>query len=167
MGAGCQTPGPLEPPIVPDSQLNPPSGTTLVQRLSAVGSQIYTCTETANGDAGITYAWVFKAPAAILSNDSCVAVATHSVGPTWTSDQDGSTVVGSKQFAKTVDTTAVPWLLLKATSTTGSGMFSAVTYIQRVDTTGGIAPADSCDASNVTTDQNVPYTAVYYFYTGP
>jgi hypothetical protein len=35
------------------------------------------------------------------------------------------------------------------------------TYIQRLYTAGGLAPANPCDPL---TTANVPYTAVYYFY---
>ena len=35
---------------------------------------------------------------------------------------------------------AIPWLLLRATSTTGTGVFTNVTYVQRLNTTGGVAP---------------------------
>lgn len=61
---------------------------------------------------------------------------------------------------------AVPWLLLRATSTSGSGLFSAVTFIQRVDTQGGTAPASGCDASHVGAEARASYSADYYFYAG-
>jgi hypothetical protein len=38
------------------------------------------------------------------------------------------------------DVGAVPWLLLRATSMSGPGQFSRVTYVQRVDTKGGWRP---------------------------
>ena len=61
---------------------------------------------------------------------------------------------------------AIPWLLLRASSTTGTGVFTNVTYVQRLNTTGGVAPATGCGASTSGTDTSVAYTADYYFYTG-
>ena len=62
----------------------------------------------------------------------------------------------------TVDSDAVPWLLLKATSTEGHGIFSRVTYIQRVNTVGGVAPTEP--GTYVGEEVSVPYTTEYYFY---
>ena len=41
-----------------------------------------------------------------------------------------------------------------------------MTCIQRLETVGGIAPADGCDQSAAGTARAVPYTAVYAFYYG-
>jgi hypothetical protein len=138
-----------------------------------VGAQVYTCTTTGGGqDAGVdggsaTYAWVLKAPDAKLYDACNQQVGTHGAGPSWTSILDGSVVNGAKVMqADAPVASAVPWLLLRATSTTGSGAFSAITYIQRVNTTGGKAPATGCDGSTVGSETRVDYTADYYFYSG-
>jgi hypothetical protein len=166
-GDGCTSLGALVPPTV-DVSIQTPAGVTLEQRFHAEGFQVYTCTGTAGADGGATtYAWKLKAPDATLYDDTCAAVGTHYAGPTWESDADGSTVVGSRIAGFTVDASAVPWLLLSATANTGTGIFSSITYIQRVDTTGGLMPTSGCSAATVNTDQSVPYTATYYFYTGP
>ena len=47
-------------------------------------------------------------------------------------------------------------------SNEGHGKFSAVTYIQRVNTVGGTAPTTGRDAMHL--EARVPYTAEYYFY---
>jgi hypothetical protein len=64
----------------------------------------------------------------------------------------------------TVDSDAIPWLLLMAASTEGPGIFSRVSYIQRVNTTGGLTPTTECSAENEGEEVGIPYTAVYYFY---
>jgi hypothetical protein len=53
---------------------------------------------------------------------------------------------------------------LKAKSNEGTGTFSKVTYIQRVDTAGGKAPSDGCDQAHADAEARVDYTAYYYFY---
>ena len=61
-----------------------------------------------------------------------------------------------------VDSTAIDWLLLQAVSTDGPGIFKPVTYIQRVNTVGGKAPATP--GTSICAEVKVPYTAEYYFY---
>ena len=62
----------------------------------------------------------------------------------------------------TPDPTAVAWILLSKFRTEGAGIFSKVTYIQRVNTVGGLAPSEPGLIDGET--KQVPYTAEYYFY---
>jgi hypothetical protein len=41
-----------------------------------------------------------------------------------------------------------------------------VTFIQRLATIGGNAPADGCNAGTVNAEAPIDYSANYYFYTG-
>jgi hypothetical protein len=178
MAAGCGnegaqttsgTTGWLTPSSVP-SALAAPAGATVKVHDHAAGAQIYTCTASAadgSADAGATtYAWVLKAPDANLYDSSGAQVGTHGAGPHWSSS-DGSVVNGMKVAqVDSPQADAIPWLLLRATSTTGTGIFSDVTYVQRLDTAGGTAPATGCDWTTVGTDVRSAYTAEYYFYTG-
>ena len=163
----CDQLGPLVPPSVP-AALAAPSGAMLAKRVHAVGVQIYTCTPPTGGGATASYTWALKAPDAKLYDTSCTLVGTHGAGPSWRSEADGSTVVGAAVASVDApDThTAVPWLLLKAVSHTGTGVMSDVIAVQRVDTQGGVAPTSGCDAAHVGSDTSVAYTATYYFYTG-
>jgi hypothetical protein len=67
-----------------------------------------------------------------------------------------------------VSPTAVPWLLLSATTTPapdGGGVLADATFVQRLNTVGGVAPAGStCTAANVGATAEVPYTADYVFW---
>jgi hypothetical protein len=162
----CASLGSFVAPTVPDA-LKPPTGATLSQRFRADGFQVYTCTPSGDGgaDSGVTFSWVVV-PDASLYNDSCIKVGTHFGGPTWKSSIDGSSVVGARVASVDV-TNAIPALLLKASSNSGEGIFSNVTAIQRLNTTGGVAPsAASCNASTLGQVSSVAYTATYYFYTG-
>lgn len=109
-------------------------------------------------------AWVFVAPEAVLyscDSDDADVVGFHYAGPTWESNS-GSTVVGAVLERATPDPDAIPWLLLRAVSAEGPGPFRRVTYIQRVNTEGGKAPAYPGDFVGEVAE--VPYTADYYFY---
>jgi hypothetical protein len=72
-----------------------------------------------------------------------------------------------RQKVDAPDADAVPWLLLKAKSTEGTGGLAAVTSIQRVDTAGGKAPAGGCEEGRAGARERVAYRATYYFYRGP
>lgn len=147
------------PPTAPDPTLAAPDGNRLFLTTHATGVQIYTCQQAAAGPA-----WVFAFPEATLARDDGKLVVFHFAGPTWEA-LDQSTVVGARVAGVTVDPTAIPWLLLSASATTGDGTLSKVTFIQRFDTVGGIAPpATTCDAAHLGAATRVPYSATYLFY---
>jgi hypothetical protein len=149
----------LSSPPLPSSTLAVPAGNRVAFHYDAVGVQIYACSTTATG-----YGWVFQAPEATLYAKHGRVAGKHYAGPTWESI-DGSTVVGSKVAGFTADPTAIPELLLKAVSHTGDGRMTDVTYVQRLDTVGGLAPTTGCDATTPAgTTARVDYTATYYFY---
>lgn len=135
---------------------------TLALEARAAGVQIYTCS--AARTVGAKPEWILKAPDAVLYDASGAKVAKHYAGPTWEA-LDGSKVVGKARASAIPTASAIPWLLLDATSTEGSGRFSHVTAVQRLATEAGKAPADGCDAASLGKELRVPYKAVYRFYT--
>jgi hypothetical protein len=136
--------------------LQVPAGNKVSFHVYAQGVQIYRW----NGDS-----WDFVAPVAKLYADANFRgkVGIHYGGPTWESNS-GSTVIGSRVAGCTPDSAAIPWLRLRAVSAKGPGIFSNTTFIQRVNTTGGLAPATP--GSIIGEVAEVPYTAEYYFYRG-
>ncbi|KAF5992773.1 DUF3455 domain-containing protein [Streptomyces sp. WAC00263] len=134
--------------------LKVPDGNRLTGVFSAAGVQTYTC---ADG------AWKLLEPAATLwaKNDrSHRPVALHSRGPVWVSTVDGS-AVNAAAIANSPKTGTIPELLLQSTATRGTGVFAGVSYVQRLDTHGGVAPTTTCSG----TDQiSVRYSATYAFY---
>jgi hypothetical protein len=48
------------------------------------------------------------------------------------------------------------------TETVGPGIFERATYIQRLNSTGGLAPATA--PTQLGQEARVPYTAEYYFF---
>jgi Protein of unknown function (DUF3455) len=158
----AQASPPPPPPIVP-AAIAVPAGNVPYLVGHATGTQNYTCQTTSSGTA-----WTFVAPSATLVNDKGKQIAIHFAGPTWQAIPDGSTVVGQKLAGVTVDSTAIPWLLLGAKSTTlgpdGGDRLYSTTFVQRVNTVGGLAPTTGCDGTTVGAAANVPYTADYYFY---
>ncbi|HEX6242882.1 MAG TPA: DUF3455 domain-containing protein [Polyangiales bacterium] len=144
-------------PEIPEG-LAVPAGHKLAFTLDAEGVQIYDCKTNAAGAA----VWTFRAPDAELFSRRRFA-GTHYAGPTWEA-LDGSTVVGARVAGVTVDSSAIPWLLLSGVSPDARGRMAGVTYIHRLETVGGLAPSSGCDATTLGDVAEVEYSALYAFY---
>ncbi|HZP66539.1 MAG TPA: DUF3455 domain-containing protein [Rudaea sp.] len=157
--AACVAADEIQPPNVP-APLQPPAGQSVFLAATATGVQIYKCTRKPDG----AFEWALQGPEATLSAADGKEIGKHYAGPTWEST-DGSAVVGEvKAKDAGPSPTAVPWLLLSAKSTRGSGVFAATKSIQRVATAGGVAPAKACTEASVDAIERSPYSATYYFY---
>ncbi|MEJ3747924.1 DUF3455 domain-containing protein [Actinomycetes bacterium KLBMP 9797] len=149
--AGHAAPPRHLPPV--PAALAAPAGNALSSVYHARGVQVYQCT------AG---AWAFVEPAAGLTGFARgrSRAAVHFRGPSWQSTEDGS-LVEARAVASSPVAGSIPELLLQATRTRGGGDFGTVTYLQRLATSGGTAPAGTCTDGATT---GVPYRAVYAFY---
>lgn len=153
-----------EPPTVPQ-EIAVPSGSMLLFSRTARGVQIYECL---NGQ------WAFHAPRALLFEpEARLPTGVHyggidrglTPGPWWESTTDGSRVRGSVQgSAPSQNVNSIPQLLLQVQAWQGAGVFSPVSYIQRLNTQGGVGPAGPCETG---AQRRVPYTTDYYFYAAP
>ena len=138
------------------------------------------------------FAWILFTPQATLFTDNDKQVITHFFSPnpfedntnpgvtaagmiraTWQDSRDTSTVwaaaIASSSDAAFVAPGAIPWLLLDVVGAqdgpTGGHRLTSTAFIQRLNTTGGIAPLTGCTLSiDVGKKVSVPYTADYFFY---
>ena len=151
----------VEPATVPSAiALHP--GQVALLRVHAFGYQVYQC-----GMANGAPAWTLSGPDANLFDGKQNQIGTHFANagaPSWRLN-DGSEISGKKvASAPSPDASAVPWLLLSVGAHNGKpGLLTEVTTIQRVNTSGGLAPATGCDASAQGRISKVPYSADYYF----
>jgi hypothetical protein len=164
-------------PPVPD-KIKVPAGNTMFLKGSATGTQNYVCLP---GESGLE--WVFQAPQATVfmtirwfTGDYRQQVTTHYLSPnpeeamlaraTWQSSIDTSTVWAKKIAEADAAPGAIPWFLLQVTGRQrgpeGGVSLMRTTYIQRINTTGGVKPATTCDKPGAL--EFVPYTAEYVFY---
>jgi hypothetical protein len=151
--------GPSEPAVPPEIQVGDGFKVFLIGH--AVGVQIYSCNAIPGG-----YRWELVAPRANLYDDRGKLIITHYGGPTWQAND------GSKAFCRvvdrvTVDATAIQWLKLSTTTAPGAqgDRLVATKYIQRIATTGGLAPPPAgCSATTTGAREEIPYTADYYFW---
>jgi Protein of unknown function (DUF3455) len=130
----------------------------VIATVHAKGFQIYVC----DADSGGKLTWKLKEPSATFSGDGIDG--THSAGPTWKCTADGSAVKGKKvrEHPASAPAGAIPLLLIQATDHDGAGKLAEVTFIQRLNTTGGVAPAIGDAKAGETV--KIPYTADYVFY---
>jgi Protein of unknown function (DUF3455) len=164
---------PVTPPPVP-ATIEVPAGNTAFLEGHAVGTQNYIC---------LPSGWTLFGPQATLFNDLNEQVITHFLSPnpveggtpraTWQHSGDTSAVwamviafYSNPGFAARGD---IPLLLLQVVGRqdgpTGGDTLTPTTFIQRLNTSGGVAPSTGCTTpSDVGSRAFVPYTADYFFY---
>lgn len=138
-----------------------PAGHKMVMKAVGVGELTYECRAKAGDPAA--FEWVFVGPVAKLMDASNKEVGKYYAGPTWES-MDGSKVTGKQVAVAPAQPGSIPLQLVKADPATGNGAMTGITYIQRVNTKGGVAPADPCAAASAGTKKQVAYQADYVFF---
>jgi hypothetical protein len=104
-------------------------------------------------------------PNAQLFDDTGHLVGSHSAGPAWTY-KDGGRVIGKAvNKVEVAPNSAIAWVLLAAVQHHGEGILAKTSFIQRVKTRGGLAPAFACNSNHLGMEKAVAYTADYIFYT--
>jgi len=149
------------PPTVP-GDIAVPAGFQLLFSNHAKGFQVYEC---------LDGQWTLHAPAALLfATPAPKATGIHyggidrgyTPGPWWESLRDGSRIRGGNALrAPSPNPNSIPLLRLEVLDWYGTGVFSPVKYIHRLNTVGGVSPTGACMAG---AREFVPYTADYYFY---
>jgi hypothetical protein len=147
---------------LPNSALKDPDGQKVAFKFQTLPNsvQIYTCKPTDQG-----FAWAGPDPDAILTNSEHTLTVHHYKGPTWEAT-DGSIVRSDGKLAKHFQASnkdAVHWLELPAQEP--AKRFRKVTFIHRIDTSGGLPPSNkACDAQHAGDQDRVSYSATYLFY---
>jgi hypothetical protein len=157
--------GPVRAQMAGDSlpaNLAVPGGQVLLLEAGARGAQVYGCQPKADDPSA--FEWTLRGPDAVLLNGHGEQIGRHYAGPTWEGNDGSRIVAAARETANSPDSQAIPWLLLEARANEGAGVFSAVTYVQRLATSGGRAPATGCDQAHSGAEQRVDYTATYAFY---
>jgi hypothetical protein len=174
--AAAQT---VTPPAVPAAiEVPAPSQAYLLGH--AFGTQNYVCVATS--DIGHV-AWTLFTPQATLFTPTGGQLTTHFFGPNpaegsivraaWQDSADTSTVWARAKASSTdpnfVAPGAVAWVLLETVGTrtgpTGGDTLSATTFIQRLNTVGGVAPSTGCSKpTDIGNKAFQPYEADYFFF---
>ncbi len=152
---------------IPPAIQTPPDSSRLILHVYAKGVQAYICQQDPKDTSH--YVWTLTGPRAGLYPDNSYQnefgrhyfnAAKQAV---W-ENKEGSSITGIKLHqADSPDPLAIPWLLVKAVGTKGTGILSPVVYIQRINTVGGKAPATATRQDNGRKEESA-YTAEYLFY---
>ena len=139
-----------------------PAGHQVAMETVGVGEITYECRD--KKDAAGQTEWVFVGPDAKLLSRSGQQVGKYYGPPaTWESN-DGSKLTAPQVAVAPNGAGNIPLQLVKANPATGMGAMTGVTYIQRVATQGGVAPATPCTPATKGQKQVVKYQADYIFY---
>jgi hypothetical protein len=140
--------------------IQPPAGSRPIGvYMVASGTQNYTCVVPAGATTG-GFTAASTPEAQLIGTGGKVH---HFAGPSWQSERDQSLVTGTK-LAQNAVTGAIPELLLQVATHSGTGIMTNADYINRLHTSGGVAPTTSCTAGQVV---KVPYNAIYVFWDAP
>lgn len=129
--------------------------------LETVGTGLltYECRE--KQDAAGQFEWFFVGPNAILKDRKGTTVGKYYGPPATWESQDGVKLTGAQVAVAPNGSGNIPLQLVKANPTTGQGGWNGVTYIQRLATKGGAAPAAACDTASKGKKETVSYSADY------
>jgi hypothetical protein len=140
-------------PAIP-AEIKPPEHSRPIGAyVVAAGTQNYTC-------AGGVFPTTSTPEAQLIGTGGWIH---HFGGPSWQSERDQSLVVGGAKVAVT-KTGTIPWLLVTVAHHTGAGILAQADYINRLYTSGGVAPTRTCTDGEVV---KVKYSAVYVFWDDP
>ena len=109
------------------------------------------------------FEWVFAGHKATLYDTNKNPIGKYYGGPTLESN-DSSKISGKQLAVSPGASGSIPLQLVQASPATGDGALTGVTYVQRLNTVGGVAPADVCNAAALGTKRQVNYQADYNFY---
>lgn len=140
-----------------------PAGHRVVMETVGAGDITYECRVKAGTTTG-EHEWFFVGPDARLMDRSGRPVGRYYGPPATWENMDGSKVTATQVAVSPAAAGSIPLQLVKANPATGTGAMTGVTYIQRVATEGGVAPATACGAANLGAKQVVRYQADYIFY---
>ena len=139
-----------------------PVGHKVAMETVGAGDITYQCSS--KKDMAGQFEWVFVGPDAKLNDRSGKQIGKYYGPPATWESMDGSKLTGAQVAVAPSSAGNIPLQLVKANPAMGSGAMMGVTYIQRVATSGGVAPAAACGASNAGNKQIVRYQADYIFY---
>ena len=152
---------PYSQDALPDA-VKVPAGHRVALETVGVGEITYECR--AKADSAGVFEWVFVGPKADLNSRGGAKLGSYYGPPATWENADGSKVTATQQAVAPAAAGSIPLQLVKANPAMGMGAMNGTTYIQRVATQGGVAPAAPCTQANLGEKQVVKYQADYIFY---
>ena len=153
--AACASPmmsRPFDQSMLP-GPVQVPAGHKVAMETVGVGQITYECRAKANMPG--QFEWVFAGPDAKLMDRNGKQVGKYYGPPATWESMDGSKLTATQLAVAPGGTGNIPMQLVKANPAMGMGAMQGVSYIQRVATKGGVAPAMPCAAANAGAKQRV------------
>ena len=132
--------------------------------LETVGKGLITYECRAKKDMAGQYEWAFAGPDAQLLDAMGKQVGKYHGPPATWEAMDGSKITGKQLAVAPGGAGNIPLQFVQADPAMGMGKMTGVTYIQRLKTQGGVAPAAECGAANMGAKTTVNYQADYIFW---
>ena len=132
------------------AEVQVPDGNAVALETVGVGAITYMCEAKDDGNMG----WVFKG----------TQVGSYYGPPATWEALDGSKITGTQLATAANGDGNIPLQLVEANPAEGEGAMSGVSYIQRLNTQGGVAPDVACDMDHDGATAVVTYQADYIFW---
>lgn len=139
-----------------------PAGHKVAMETVGIGQITYECR--AKKDMAGQFEWAFAGPDARLMSRGGQQLGKYYGPPATWEAMDGSRVTGKQLAVAPGGAGNIPLQFVQADPAMGQGAMQGVSYIQRVKTQGGVAPAMACSQDHVGTRQLVKYRADYIFW---
>ena len=161
MGMTPMKPATYSQAALPDA-VKVPAGHVVAMETVGAGNITYECRVRANAPG--EHEWAFVGPDATLTDRGGKQVGRYYGPPATWESADGSRLTGTQVAVAPNGSGNIPHQLVEGNPAMGTGAMQGVSYIQRVATMGGTAPAMPCAAASVGQKQVVKYQADYIFY---
>lgn len=143
-----------------------PAGNKMVLETLHTGEIKYQCRIKAGTDNQA--AWLFIGPDARIlkrdGNNSNKDIGRYYGPPATWEGTDGAKVVGMQVSVAPNGAANIPLQLVKITTSTGAGELAGTTFVQRLNTKGGVAPSGPCTVASLNNTVFVPYQSDYIFW---
>jgi hypothetical protein len=138
-----------------------PAGNAVALETVGAGQITYECRAKKDNPG---FEWAFVGPDAKLMDRSGKQIGRYYGPPATWESSDGSKVTGAQVAVSPATPGNIPLQLVKANPSTGNGAMTGVTFVQRVATKGGIAPAMVCNEGVAGKKETVKYQSDYILY---
>ena len=158
---GSTMASPYSQDALPDA-VKVPAGHRVALETVGVGEITYECR--AKADTAGAFEWFFVGPKADLNSRGGSKLGTYYGPPATWESSDGSKITGAQVAVAPSSAGNIPHQLVKANPAMGAGAMNGISYVQRVATRGGVAPATVCNGTSLGKKEIVKYQADYIFW---
>lgn len=144
------------------SEVRVPAGHKVAMFTAAKGNITWECKVDSSDTK--TAKWAFSGPRAVLSDNKGNHLVSYFGPPATWESLDGSSITGKQLAVSPSGKGSIPMQLVKANESARSGALKDVTYVQRINLSGGAAPETGCNMDKLGHKVVVNYSGEYLFW---